>query len=138
MTQKFKLTRAAELESLPVFRDYIQSVCDRLGINKEICFGLQLSVDEACTNVIEHGYAGMEAGSIILEMEVQPAKVIMTLTDFGHPFEPSDAPTPDINAPIEERDGSGFGLYFIYSMMDQVDYQSDEDGNRLILTKNLK
>lgn len=138
MSEKVKITRAAELESLAVFRDFIQTTCQRLGIDKEIAFSFALSIDEACANVIEHGYAGKDPGSIILEMDIDPARIVVTLTDFGQPFEPSEAPTPDINAPIEERTAGGFGLYFIYSMMDQVDYKTDVEGNRLTLTKYLK
>jgi anti-sigma regulatory factor (Ser/Thr protein kinase) len=63
--------------------------------------------------------------------------VIVTLTDFGHPFEPSETPQPDLSAALEDRPTGGLGLYFIYSAMDEVDYQINEDGNHLILTKHL-
>ena len=44
---------------------------------------------------------------------------------------------PDVNAPIEERELGGFGLFFIQQSMDNMDYQVTEDGNKMILTKYL-
>jgi serine/threonine-protein kinase RsbW len=137
MTERLKITRAAELETLPVFRDFIEQACERAGIDPETRFALKLAVDEACTNVITHGYANMDPGSMILELKLDPQQVVITLTDFGHPFEPSEAPMPDLAAALEDRPTGGLGLYFIYSTMDEVDYQTSEDGNRLILTKRL-
>ncbi len=137
MGERFRITRAAELETLPVFRDFIQDACRRTGIDNETCFDLKLAVDEACTNVIAHGYAGLNPGSIILELDIAPREVTVKITDFGRPFEPAEAPMPDVSAALEDRPIGGLGLYFIYSTMDEVDYRATEEGNCLILTKRL-
>ncbi|HZD57752.1 MAG TPA: ATP-binding protein [Anaerolineales bacterium] len=129
---------AAELESLAKLRAFIEQICKhQTGIDDQIIYDLKLASDEACTNIITHGYQGMNPGSIILNLELTPAEVILTITDFGHPFEPTEAPMPDVQAGLEDRPTGGFGLYFIYQTMDKVDYKSTEDGNHLILVKNL-
>jgi serine/threonine-protein kinase RsbW len=129
---------AAQMESLGKLRQFIEANCrDRLGLDDQIIYDLKLAVDEACTNIITHGYKGMNPGSIILDLELTPAEVIMTITDFGHPFEPVETPMPDVQAGLDDRPMGGFGLYFIYQTMDKVDYKSTEDGNHLILVKNL-
>ena len=137
MSETATLTRAAELESLPIFRRFIEDACQRCGVDEQTCFNLKLAVDEAATNVITHGYAGMDPGSMILELRFDPQQVVITLTDFGRPFEPSEAPKPDLSAALEDRPIGGLGLFFIYSVMDKVDYSADEQGNRLTLTKRL-
>jgi anti-sigma regulatory factor (Ser/Thr protein kinase) len=135
----FQITRAAELESLPLFRSLVDSACKECsGIDDETVYDLKLAVDEACTNVITHGYAGMNPGSIILSVEVEPEQVVVEIIDFGTSFEPSEAPMPDIQAALEDRPLGGFGLFFIYQTMDGVDYRITEDGNRLILTKKIQ
>jgi serine/threonine-protein kinase RsbW len=133
-----QITRAAILESLSAFREFIDGRCqNHPGIDSQILYDLKLAVDEACTNIITHGYAGMNPGSIILTCEVEESQVTLTITDFGHPFEPSEAPQPDIEAALEERPMGGFGLYFIYQTMDEVGYKTTEDGNCLSLGKKL-
>jgi len=135
---KLRLTKAAELTSLARFREFIDQASVARGIDAETCYDLKLAVDEACTNVITHGYAGMNPGSIILDLEFSPDQVVMRLTDFGHPFEPYEPSAPDMNAALANQPTSGFGLFFIYSTMDVVDYKTREEGNTLILTKRLK
>ena len=139
MTSTHRIARAAYLESLSDFREFIKEHCSRIpGVTNEMLYDVQLAVDEACTNIISHGYAGMDPGSIILDLDIHSDKVIVTLTDFGHSFEPSSTPVPDVNAPIEERELGGFGLFFIQQAMDEMTYQVTEDGNKMILTKHLK
>lgn len=139
MSFTHRITRAAYLESLNDFREFLKEHCaDHPNITAEILYDIQLAVDEACTNIITHGYADMDPGSIILELELGPDQLIVTLTDFGHAFEPSSTPIPDVNTPIEKREAGGFGLFFIQQSVDQMDYRVTEDGNRMILTKYLK
>ena len=71
MSQRFQMTRAAELESLSVFRGFISDCCTSSKVPDEAAFDLKLAVDEACTNIIEHGYKGMDPGSIILSLRVR-------------------------------------------------------------------
>ena len=138
MTETYRLTRAAYLQSLNDFRGFIREHCGQLpGMNADMLYDIQLAVDEACTNVIKHGYAGMDPGSIILDLELQPGSVRVSITDFGHSFEPDSTPVPDINAGLDEREPGGFGLFFIRQSVDQMDYRVTEDGNTMILLKQL-
>ncbi len=137
MYRRRRMTRAAELSVLAEFREFIEKNCAELQVDDDTCYDLKLAVDEACTNIIQHGYADMNPGSIMLELRATPDEVKVRITDFGHPFEPSSAPVPDIEAPLEERSLGGFGLFFIYQTMDKVDYRTGEEGNCLILTKRL-
>ncbi len=138
MRENLIITRAAELDALGAFRDFIVRHCERLGIPREISFELQLACDEAATNVIKHGYAGMNPGSLMLELRPSPKRITLILSDFGHPFEPVETDAPDVDAMLRDEPTTGFGLYFIYSTMDDVNYYSDEQGNHLVLVKNLK
>jgi serine/threonine-protein kinase RsbW len=135
MSQRYQMTRAAELESLSVFRDFISDCCSRHQVPGGVVFDLKLAVDEACTNIIEHGYKGMDPGSIILSFRIESDRILVQITDFGHVFEPVEAPKPDVEAALEDRELGGMGLYLIYKTMDNIDYQSSEDGNMLTFTK---
>ncbi len=135
MLQRFQITRAAELESLPVFRNFIAECCAPHNIPGEIVFNLKLAVDEACTNIIQHGYKDMDPGSIILAFWIEPDRILVQITDFGHAFEPVSAPAPDLDAAIEDREPGGMGLFLIYQTMDNIDYQASQEGNTLTFTK---
>ena len=135
MSQRFQITHAAELESLQKFRDFITACCAQHDISNDVVLDLKLAVDEACTNVITHGYKGMNPGSIILSFRIEPGRILVQITDFGHVFEPEAAPKPDVEAALEDRELGGLGLFLIYQTMDNIDYQSSEEGNTLTFTK---
>lgn len=137
MSEKLRITRAAELRTLGVFRDFIDAACKSRGVDAQACYDLKLAMDEACTNIIQHGYAGMNPGSLMLDLDFNSQQVAVTITDFGHPFEPYEPVAPDARAVLEDRPTGGFGLFIIYNTMDKVDYQTTEEGNRLTLTKRL-
>ncbi len=138
MRNQYQITRSAELESLSVFRDFFEKACKQhQSIDDQICYDLKLAVDEACTNLITHGYAGMNPGSIILSLEMAPNKVVVTITDFGHPFEPGETSAPDVAAGLEDLPMGGFGSFFIYQTMDGINYETTEDGNHLTFIKQL-
>jgi len=135
MSQRYQITHAAELESLKKFRDFIADCCAKHDIPSDTVFDLKLAVDEACTNIIAHGYKGMDPGSIILSFRIQPNRILVQITDFGHVFEPEAGPKPDVEAALEDRELGGLGLFLIYQTMDNINYQSSEEGNTLTFTK---
>jgi len=139
LKEKFQITQSAELTSLSKFRKFIRSACLANQIlDLPTQYDLQLAMDEACTNIITHGYAGMNPGSIILEMEFTSNKISMEITDFGHPFEPVETSAPDLDAIMQDIPTQGFGLFFIYQAMENVDYETTAYGNHLRLSKNIK
>ena len=136
MASTHRLTRAAYLESLGDFREFIKERCANLpGMDNQTLYDVQLAVDEACTNIITHGYKGMDPGSIILSFRIQPDRILVQITDFGHVFEPVEGSQPDVQAALDDRELGGLGLFLIYQTMDNIDYQASEEGNTLTFTK---
>ena len=143
MAREYRMTRAAELEVLTGFRDLIDRACaeqdceEHPSIDQQTCYDLKLAVEEACMNVITHGYSGMNPGSIMLELQFDPGQVLVRLTDVGHPFEPYEPAAPDPETDLEGGLTHGFGLHFIYQTMDQISYDTTQDGNHLTFVKQL-
>ena len=72
-----------------------------------------LSVDEACTNVIEHAYAYNSAGQITVSCTLNGEKFTVTIEDNGAPFDPTTIPEPNVNQGLDERKAGGLGIYFM-------------------------
>ena len=132
---KYQISHAAELESLALFRQFIADCCANYPVSPDAVNDLRLAVDEACTNVITHGYEGFDPGSIILSFWIEADYVRVRITDFGHPFEPVEPDKPDIEAALEEGRLGGLGLFLIYQTMDKIDYASSPVGNHLTFTR---
>jgi len=129
-------TQKAEMKSLPYFRSFAVEVCPLMRVGENISENLKLIIDEVCSNLIMHGYKGMEVGSIGLTLRVLKDKVLVQIKDTGHPFDPSFMDQPDSSDDINKREIGGLGLYFVKKITDELSYESKNGVNLLSMTIN--
>jgi serine/threonine-protein kinase RsbW len=128
----------ASLESLARISDFVTDATTRAGLDDHAAWQVQLAVDEAATNIIQHGYQPGEQGQIEISWRVDGVQFAVTLRDFGRRFNPADVPPPNITATLEEREPGGLGLYLMSRLMDSVRFSYDEErGNELIMSKRI-
>lgn len=128
-------TFEARLENLADIRRFVEDACRGTRLTDAACFDLKLAVDEACTNVIEHAYAGA-GGTIAVSCAAEGDGLRITIRDRGRAFDPARLTAPDVTAPSEERTVGGLGWHLIRRSVDEVDYERDPSGeNRLTLVK---
>jgi len=134
---QFELEIDGKLENLSAIADFIATTMRQIGIGEEIILSVQIAVDEACTNIIQHGYSG-KGGIIAISCELQGDDFVITIRDRGRPFDPGSVPPPDLAADLEQRRVGGLGMYLMRKLMDEVSYNFDaEKGNKLTMRKTL-
>lgn len=127
---------SGRFESLPAIGDFVIEAAQAAGLDESAVYAVQLAVDEAATNVIEHAYRGMEPGNLECGCEILPDGLKIVLKDYGRPFSPDEVPEPETNAPLEDVKPRGLGLFFMRRMMDDMRFEfSEKNGNRLIMIK---
>lgn len=136
MSTPYRLTVGADAANLAAIADFIQTVTTEAGFGPKAAYGIEMAVDEACSNIIEHAYGEALAGNITLECHLQPDGLRLEIFDQGRTFDPAAVTPFDPTAPLEARGRRGMGLFFIYKLMDRVQYRFDTPrGNQLILFK---
>jgi anti-sigma regulatory factor (Ser/Thr protein kinase) len=70
-------------------------------------------------------------------VDVSTKNILVSITDFGQPFEPVEPPPPNPHATAEEREIGGLGLFFIHMSVDDIQYESSSTGNVTRLIKKL-
>ncbi len=124
------------MKNLAVIADFVTAVAEKLGLDEDETFALQMAVDEACSNVMEHAYRGRSDGEVSLRVEAVDDHVVVTIRDQGEPFDPQSVPRPDICAPLQKRQNGGLGLYLMEKLMDSVEWEFDpSSGNKLTMRK---
>jgi len=132
-----ELSLCADCYQLAIVRKFVAQAGADLDLDDCLISDLQLAIDEACTNVIEHGYGG-QGGEIELTIEPVEGGLKVILRDWGVPFDPGTVPVPDVTAPLDQRRLGGLGLYLMRKLMDQVHFEFDsEQGNTLTMFKQL-
>lgn len=123
--------------SLAKVAEFVKDATLTAGFDTKVSYHIELALDEAVTNVIEHAYGGEGRGDIEVEYIVEPERLTFLITDHGQPFRPEGVSKPRINGPVGNRKGHGLGLFLVNCLMDEVKFEFDlSAGNRLILVKN--
>lgn len=135
-SEKFELTVPSRAENLARIADFVTEVAANWGLSEQETFAVQMAVDEACTNIIQHGYGSQQEGPIEIACHRQDDDCVVTIRDYGRAFDPSAVPQPDIEAPLEQRQEGGLGLYFMRELMDEVRFAFNaQKGNLLTMVK---
>ena len=126
----------ADFLELDDIREFVGNAASAAGMDDREVYAVQLATDEACSNIIEHGYEAVSDGVITCTCEVSPGQLTVTLRDRGAPFDPSHVPQPDLSVPLDERQIGGLGLFLMRSLMSEVSYSTTPEGeNVLVLVK---
>jgi anti-sigma regulatory factor (Ser/Thr protein kinase) len=127
---------AADVQKLAEIRRFVEVSADAMQVDPTVRREIVLAVDEAATNIIQHGYQG-HPGYIDIVVERQGDSFVVHIYDQAPPFDPTQVPAPDLTLQLEERPIGKLGVYLIKHFMDDVIYEtSPQGGNHLILMKD--
>lgn len=132
------LTLLANLDALAEISAFVTDAAEQAGLDERATWQVQLAVDEAATNIIQHAYEPDAPGDITLDCTCTGGQFVVVLRDQGRQFNPEEVPLPDIEASLEDRPVGGLGLYLITRLMDEVRFDFDpQAGNVLTMVKYL-
>jgi len=125
----------AEAGQLKVIRRLLADSAQRAGMDGEVADELVLAVDEACQNIIRHGYRDCPNGRIELCVRRGQDRLTVELVDFAPPVQQDECR----GRPLDELRPGGLGTYFMSALTDRMRYLRPPRGagNRLALTKRL-
>ncbi len=90
------------------------------------------AVGEAYNNIVLHGYAGREPGTVHMRIENCCEWMRVMMKDTGISFDPRQVLPPDLEALPE----SGMGIFIMRSFVDEITYEAGPP-NTLMLFKRL-
>jgi serine/threonine-protein kinase RsbW len=129
-------TFPGRFSSLADIAQFVTQAAREAGLDSKAAYAVQLAVDEACSNIIEHAYGGEGCGQIECTCDVTPRGLRVVLSDQGESFDPASIPPPNLHVPLKDRQSGGLGIYLIRKMMDEVTYETAPEGvNRLTMVK---
>jgi len=112
----------AQFENLDWVREFVGRAATDSGLKPSSVYAVQLAVDEAFSNIIEHAYGGECLENVQCSCEITDEALVVKLRDCGQSFRPGKVPTPNLTTDLQNRKIGGLGLYFMRQMMDDVDF----------------
>ena len=126
-------------EALNDMREFVRQAAEDANMGEGDIYSIQLAVDEACSNIIEHACDGECEEQIEITCTTSDDRLTILVHDHGEPFDPTSAPFPDLDAAIEDRPIGGLGIFLMRQLMDEIRYERlGEAGNVLTLVKYRK
>jgi serine/threonine-protein kinase RsbW len=137
--KKFELTVESKLQNLQIISEFIDKTMRHYNIfNVRDIYAVKLSIDEVCTNIIEHAYPNKEGTIVIRCMLSNEGKFVVDIMDWGKPFDPTTTGDPNTEIGLNERKEGGLGIFFVKKFMDEVKYVRRDNMNLLTVAKNIK
>jgi serine/threonine-protein kinase RsbW len=138
MGQPQRLTVPGRFEHLAQIAEFVTQAAREAGLTDDEVFHVEMAVDEACSNVIEHAYAD-RVGEIELTCIIpEHGRLDVVIHDEGMAFDPAAVPQPKVgdDAGLDAMQEGGLGLYFMRKLMDEVRFSfSPGHGNTLYMIK---
>jgi serine/threonine-protein kinase RsbW len=135
--REYQFRVKSAVSQLEKVRKWAAYIARALGFEERAVFEVELSIYEACANVIEHAYANDPDNYIDLKITVELDRLVVTIRDEGGTFEPSSLKEKDIARIIETEQDGGLGMHIIEACMDEILYRRQGNENILELIKYL-
>ena len=131
------LTVKSELIEIEKVRIFLAETLEGLELSEEVYYLIELSLLEMCINIVRYAYPE-EKGEIFLKIWTQDEKIFFEIRDWGIPFDPREAPEPDIQEMVNQGQTGGLGIFLSRQLMNGFEYRREYNQNILIMYKKIE
>jgi serine/threonine-protein kinase RsbW len=135
----FTIQVPSSTENLALIREFVTTVGAQAGLSENEVAKLELAVDEACANVIEHAYGHDASKEVTINANFDGDSITFRIVDTGKGFDPSQVKLEELESLIAKRKDGGLGMRLIKTLMDEVQYEIVPGlKNELRMTKRIR
>lgn len=128
----------ADFSEIRIASTWLAQTCADLSVPIEEINRLDICLNEALANIIEHGR--YEADSSLIKMKIQIIHdslsygLTVTLSDKGKPFNPLTYESKNKPLFLEDAEPGGLGLTMMKVFVDELNYTYSNESNHLSFT----
>jgi len=127
----------SELIEIEKIRDFLAKALKSFQLSEEAYYLIELSLLEMCINIVRYAYPE-EKGDIFLKVWNHDEILFFEIRDWGIPFDPRDAPEPDVQGMVNRGQTGGLGIFLSRQLMNGFEYQRENDQNVLTMHKRIR
>lgn len=132
---KSTLKVAGVYQNLARIGEFVTSWAQVAGLDERAVYAVEMSVDEACSNIIQYAYGGEGKGDIHLHCQKLSDGLKITIIDQGNSFDPHSVAKPNLHGSLAERSEGGLGIFLMRKLMDEVNFHFEPKKNTLVMIK---
>ncbi len=122
-TLKDELVVTSDTKYLMMVRDFVGQLVRQSRLSSGEENKITLAVDEAVTNIIEHGYGNDPAGRNEIGVEADDSRFRIVIRDSGKAFDPDSVASPEMREHVAAGKKRGLGIFLMRQIMNEVRYQ---------------
>jgi serine/threonine-protein kinase RsbW len=123
LERTFILQVPSSTENLAMIRDFVTSIAEQAGLTPGEVAQMELAVDEACANVMEHAYGRDMTKEVSVRATLDGDAVEIDVIDTGQGFDPTAVEQLELDKLISSRRSGGLGMRLMKTLMDEVHYE---------------
>jgi sigma-B regulation protein RsbU (phosphoserine phosphatase) len=131
------LTLACDTSQTERLGEWMEMVCEQAGFDAATSTKLNIAVEEAVVNVMNYAYPADSPGEVRIDASVADGKLVLTISDWGQPFDPTAVEPVDTSLDADDRPIGGLGIHLIRRYTDSLSYERRDDMNVLTMVKRL-
>lgn len=124
-----RMSICSHASRLKLLRSVVRDAAEIAGLGTEQAGEVVLAVNEACMNIIQHGYRMKADGWIEVEVVTEAQAVLFRLRDYAPVVDSATCRSRDLN---DVRPG-GIGVHLIQSLMDECRFLTAPEGGGNLL-----
>ncbi|HWD90312.1 MAG TPA: ATP-binding protein [Mucilaginibacter sp.] len=121
-SELYTLQLPSKPESITLLEELIEKIADKHNISEDTFANMMTCLNEIAINAIIHGNKLDESKKVIVNAEVEPKRVIWTITDEGPGFDYDHLPDPTAVENLENL--TGRGVFIVKQLADQCIFNS--------------
>lgn len=128
-SELYTLQLPSKPESITSLENLIEQIADKHNISEDTFANMMTCLNEIAINAIVHGNKLDESKKVIVNAEVEPKRIIWTITDEGEGFDYEHLPDPTAVENLENL--TGRGVFIVKQLADQCIFNAS--GNEVEL-----
>ena len=134
---KYKVMEVeATIANIVVIDEFVAHELEQHGASHKTRQQIKLALEEVLANVASYAYPE-GGGTMKVDLDFSGDTITLVISDSGVPFDPTNAPEPDISLSAEERNIGGLGVFLVQQIMDEMNYERVDGRNVLTLRKSI-
>ena len=123
-----------DVGSLPAIFELTAAFFERHRLDRSALRVVDFVIEELFTTMVK--YSTETDSDVSVGLAVVDREVEVILIDYDvEPFDVTETPDVDVNAPIEARRPGGLGLFLVRKMVDSIEYQYADRQSRIMFRK---
>jgi len=131
MADTLELSISNDLPELARLAAAVGTFLEQRQVPPKAAYAVNLALEELVSNVIKYAHDDASGHAIDVAVAVESDGLVVRIEDDGRPFDPLEAPEPELDLPLEERKVGGLGIHLVRDLAGPIRYERRGNRNRL-------